>query len=318
MTASSAVTVAVIVLGGPSHLKRCLGSLVPQLDGLPIDVVVPFDHTVPDLGEARAAFPFVTFLDLGVLATVAQPGSAAARHELFDYRIAAVLAQARGTHVALLQDWGAPAPNWCQALLETARLPHAAVGGAVDHTGRGVLSWAVYFLDFGRHQSPVREGPSRVLSDANVMYRCDALAEIRHVWSRRYNEALVNWALLERGKVLWRTPALTVHCDRGPISWGPLLAERLSWGRLFGAARARALSSARVLPYVVFSPLIPFVVVGRSAATVLVRRRHWGCFLQAFPAFVLLTVVWTAGELMGYITRQPSPDPAPGGASEVP
>lgn len=296
------VTVAVIVIGGLAHLRRCLVSLLPQIGSHPVDVVVPIDHTVADAHELRVAFPTVDVLDLGMVPTEAPPGTAAAQHELFEKRIAAIFRVATGSHVALLQDWGAPAPDWCEQLMEATRLPHAAVGGAVDNAGRGVLNWAVYFLDFGRHQSPLPSGPCGFLSDVNVVYRRAPLEQIRSVWEQRYNEVLVNWALRDNGHTLWRRPGLIVLHDRGRLAIGPLLAERFSWGRSFGAARARALSSLRLLPYIVLSPLIPFVISARTAVKVLGGDRNRLRFLRTFPAFFLLTVVWTMGEVAGYVT----------------
>jgi hypothetical protein len=90
--------------------------------------------------------------------------------------------------------------------------------------------------------------------------------------------------------------------DRGRLAIGPLLAERFSWGRIFGAARAQTLSFPRLLPYIVLSPLIPLVISVRTAAKVLLGGRNRLLFLRTFPAFLLLTVVWTIGEVAGYVT----------------
>ena len=296
------VTVAVIVIGGTEPLRRCLQSLMPQIGTHPSDVVVPVDQTMSGMDDVHAAFPGVRFLDLGTVHTEAPPGTTAAQHELFDKRISAVFGEGGSSHVALLQDWGAPASDWCRELMEAARLPHAVVGGAVDNAGHGVLNWAVYFLDFGRHQSPLPSGPCGFLSDVNVVYRRAALEQVRTVWERRYNEVLVNWALLENGHVLWRQPGMIVLHDRGRLAIGALLRERFSWGRIFGAARAQALSFPRLLPYIVLSPLIPLVITARTAAKVLRGRHNRLRFLGVCPAFFLLTAVWTMGEVAGYVT----------------
>jgi hypothetical protein len=301
------VTVAVIAVGGAAHLRRCLGRLAPQVMGKPVLVVVPVDNTVEGVDDLRREFPGVEFRDLGVVAINAAPGTVAAQHELFDRRISAVFGEARGSHVALLQDWGAPAADWCDRMLEATRLPYAAAGGAVDNAGTGPLNWAVYFLDFGRHQPPLEEGPSRFLSDVNVVYRRDDLELVRAVWERRYNEVLTNWALFKAGKTLWRKPDMLVLHDRGRLRWGTLLAERLSWGRLFGAARAHELGFPRILPYILLSPLIPLVIVTRVARKVLGGGRNRLRFLAALPAFVLLAGVWSLGELLGYVTGSPAP-----------
>jgi len=299
--------VAVIMVGDAGSLRRCLSRLVPQISGKPIEVLVPFDNTVEDLGGLRREFPELTFLDLGKVRTVARPGTVEAQHELFDKRISAVFAAGRGEKMALLQDWGAPAADWCERLIEAESLPYAAVGGAVENEGQGVLNWAVYFLDFGRHQLPLVEGPVRFLSDVNIVYSRQALEAVRGLWERRYNEVIVNWALAARGEVLWRKPSMVVYQDRGRLSLSALVRERLSWGKIFGAARAHELSLARLLPYILLSPLIPCVIALRVARKVLSGRRNRRVFLRAFPAFFLLTVFWSLGELWGYLSRKPSP-----------
>jgi hypothetical protein len=238
---------------------------------------------------------------------VAECGTVLQQHELFERRISAVLAVARGQWIALLQDWGMPAADWCERFLEACSLPHAAVGGAIENEGRGILNWAAYFQDFGRYQLPMAEGPAVSLSDVNIAYRRAALDSVKHLWERRYNEVIVNWDLSRRGETLWRNPRMVVYQDRGKLAFGPLIRERFLWGRLFGSARAFELGAVRLLPYVVFGPLIPFVIIARAAGKVLSGRRNRLKFLRAFPAFVVLVIVWVAGELWGYVTRKPSP-----------
>ena len=299
-------TIGVIAVTGAHHLRRCLEQLVPQTRGVPVEVIVPYDVAMPGVGELSALFPHATFVDLGVLTTTAPDGSVVARHERFEQRVSAVLTRAKGTHVALLQDWGIPAPDWVRHLMEATRLPHAAMGGAIDNAAPALLNWAVYFLDFGRYQSPLGTGASEELSDMNVVYRLEDLEQIRTTWEEQYNEALVNWSLLKRGKVLWRVPELVVHHDRGSVLFNEAVAERYGWGRVFGAVRAHSMSFGRLLPYIILSPLIPVVIAVRMGAIVFARKCNRLRFLQAFPAFFTLAIVWATGELVGYLTRRPA------------
>jgi hypothetical protein len=295
-------------MGGREDLRGCLQQIVTQRGGDSIEIVVPCDETVRNVDELRTSFPQVKFLDLGVVPTAAPPASAMARHERFEKCISAVLERASGSHVALLQDWSKPDRNWSSCLTDATRLPYAAVGGAIDHAGRGLLNWAVYFVDFGRYQPPLPGGPAPYASDMNIVYRLDDLEEVRQAWERQYNEALVNWSLRAKGKMLWLKPEMIVLHDRGRLSIRALIAERLSWGRVFGAARARALPAHRLLFYIVLSPLIPFVIVARAAAIVFQRGRNRVRFLQAFPLCLLLAVLWALGELAGYVTGRPAPE----------
>jgi hypothetical protein len=299
------LSVIVLMVGGPVFLERCLRHLTPQAAGSAVEVIVPYDDAAPETEPLRREFPQVKFLHLGGGKTHARPGSVSAAHELYDRRAAAALAAARGRIIGLLQDFGPPDPDWCRQVLEAHRFPHAAIGGAVEHSGRGVLNWAVYFQDFGGYQLPLREGPSEYLTDVNVTYKREALDSVRRLWSSRYNEATINWALARAGQTLWLHPGMVVRQNRERLSLPRLVVERASWGRLFGSARVRELSPAKRLLYILASPLIPAVLLARYTRRVLSRGRHGLIFLAAFPALSLLTLCWCAGEFWGYVTRRP-------------
>src|ERR1700681_5044734 len=85
------------------------------------------------------------------------------------------LALARGYIVALIEDHGIPAPDWCAQILESHRQPFAVVGGAIENGIDRPLNWAVYYCDFLRYQNPLQEGTSAFASDANVSYKRSAL-----------------------------------------------------------------------------------------------------------------------------------------------
>ncbi len=300
------LSVIVTMVGGPVHLRRCLSRLLPQVRSRPIEVIVPFDATAGDMAALIREYPQVEFLDRGSFVTRAAPGTQAAAHELYDRRTAWGLSAARGQVVALLQDFGAPADDWCAQLLAAHRLPHGVIGGAVEHEGQGALNWAVYFLDFGRFQPPLREGPAPYLTDVNVSYKRTVLESVRELWHERYKEVTVNWALARRQVVLWQRPQVVVFQDRGKLSFRRLVSERFSWGRLFGSIRTREMPLWRRLVYVVLSPLIPVVLLARMTRKVLMTRRHVGAFVRALPALVALTAIWCAGEFLGYLTGRES------------
>ena len=293
------LTVVIAVVGDESTLTRCLEALVPQ--ACDAEVIVPYDDALRVAG-VRSRFADVRFLDLGVTQTRAAAGSMAALHERFDKRIAAALRDARGDVVALLQDWEVPAPDWVERVKSAHRLPYAAIGGAVENRGSGLLNWSVYFLDFSRYQLPFAPKPARYLSDVNVSYKRAALERVRDVWRETYSEVAVNWALAERGETLLLTPEIIVYQDRGPLSLTTLVRERASWGIIFGAARGAWVGPMRWL-YAAASPLIPFVLIGRVLKDVLRTRRNVLVFVTSLPAMIVLAVSWSVGEFWGYVAH---------------
>jgi hypothetical protein len=247
---------------------------------------------------------------MGVVNTDAPPGSAAVAHELYDRRTAKGLSVARGAVLALLEDYGVPDPDWCDQILEAHRLPYGIIGGAVEQAGQGLLNWAVYFIDFGRYQLPLPEGPVDYLTDVNVSYKREVLELVPELWAERYNEVTVHWALAKRGVVLWQQPRMVVRQDRGDLTFSELITERFWWGRLFGSVRAREISYLSRLLYIALSPTIPIALLSRMAGKVFGGRRNGKRFLSAFPQIVALTVSWSLGELVGYVTGRDFSDKA--------
>ena len=300
------LSVIVTIVGGTPYLHRCLDRLLPQTESRAIEVIVPYDSTANGIEELKIAFPQVVFSSMGVVKTDAPPGTQQAAHEMFDRRTAAGLNVARGEILALLQDYGAPDPNWCEQVLEAHRLPYGVIGGAVEHEGKGVLNWAVYFLDFGRYQLPLPEGPTDYLTDVNVSYKREALESVRYLWTERYKEVTVNWALSKKGVVLWQRPQIVVWQDRGKLSFRHLVVERFSWGRLFGCIRTREISPLARFFYVALSPGIPLILIARTAKKVFSTGRNRSNFMLSFPQLAAMTFCWCLGEFMGYLTGRES------------
>jgi len=301
------LSVIVRVVGGTEHLRRCLSCLAPQAEGRAMEVIVPHVSMVAGMDHLKREFPRVVFLDAGVVLTDARPDTGGAAHEVFDRCTSRGLQMARGDILAILEDYCSPAPDWCKQVLEAHALPHAVIGGAVEHSGSGILNWAVYFLDFGRFQLPLPEGPVDYLTDVNLSYKRAALQSVKDLWITRYNEVRVNWALTRLGETLWQRPQMVVRQDRGRLELMAVIRERLCWGRVFGAVRAREVSASSRFLYIVLSPAIPIVLLERMARKVLNSRRHRKEFLLSFPLILVLTLFWSLGELMGYLTGRDAP-----------
>ncbi|MGH7818618.1 MAG: hypothetical protein ACREQ9_02500, partial [Candidatus Binatia bacterium] len=195
-----------------------------------------------------------------------------------------------------------PDRSWCATIVRMHEMPHAAIGGAVDKSGRDtLLNWAVYFCDFSRLMNPVPEGPAGYLTDCNVSYKRSALESVAELWREEFHETTVNWALQGRGETLFLTPKIVVDQQRS-LHWGPALRERFAFGRLFAATRVAAVGRARRFGYAALSCLLPALFLLRIARNVLAKRRGIGEFIAAFPAIVALAAVWAVGETAGYVT----------------
>ena len=296
------LSVVLRIVGGKPFVRRCLSSLKEQIRDHPIEVIIPYGASVHDFSELKCEFPQVLFVDVSEVQTSAALTTPAAAHKLCDRQTSKGLALARGQIVAIVEDDATPALDWCEQILKAHKLPHEIMGGAVEHMGRGAVNWAVYFLDFGRYQLPLSEGPAAYLTDLNVSYKRAALESVKEVWAQEYNEITVHEALIKKGAVLWRRPQIVVYQDRGFLSFSRQLRERFAWGNLFAAVRVREMTLPRRMLYVLLSPAIPLVLTARMAKKVFVTGRNRWRFVLSLPVFLSLGSVWCVGELFAYLS----------------
>lgn len=295
------LTAVVTVVDGGEATEHCLGVLVEDAAGIELEVLVPWDASLGEIGALQARFPSVGFLPLGELSTARPAASSAAWHERIDRRRAAGLAAASGDLVALIEDRGVPRPGWARGVLaEHRRLPHAVIGGAVEFGGGSPLAWAAFLADFGRYRMPFEPGPREYVTDVNVCYKRGALEATRALWRERYHETTVHWALARAGETLYLSDRFVVEQRRRSPRLVSLLGERFSSGRLFAATRARESSLAKRLALAALTPALPGLFLVRALRH---RRGPGGRAPRGTTAaLTLLLAAWSAGELAGYAT----------------
>jgi hypothetical protein len=283
------------------HLAPCLAALEAQTDSPPMEIIVPLPVGVVGIDSLRERFRDVRFFEYADLRKYSRQGRSREHHgEL----IARGFAQARGALIALIEDHDMPAPDWSANAVRAHQSAWAGVGGAIENSVDTPLNWAVYFSDFQLYQNPLQAGPSARASDACVIYKKSALEKIRALWEKEFHEASVNGALAECGEKLALDPHVVVYQRRKDLQLGTALEERFIWGRSFGAWRCLRAGLAQRLVWIVFSPILPFLLTVRRTRIALEKRRNLGAFLRALPLTFLLTVSWSCGELIGYITRR--------------
>lgn len=284
------------------HLAGCLEALEKQVDPPAMEVLVTCDARLKGIAELERRFAPARFIRVEHFAAPRQGPSREHHDELRGIGIR----HAQARLVALLEDHGRPDRHWCAELVrEHEQQPYAAVGGAMENAIDKPLNWSVYFCDFGRYQNPVSRGPAPFVSDANVCYKRTALDRVSEAWSKAYNETRVHAALGARGETLCLSPDLVVYQHRLNLRVGSTLRERYVWGRSYAATRAAALPRLRRLMLAALSPALPPVLVLRQLKGVMRTRRNRAAFLRALPLSILLSLAWSYGELVGYITARP-------------
>src|SRR5262249_56189997 len=115
-----------------------------------MQILVPFDASIPETAEFRREFPDLTFIDMGITESCASSRTAAGQHELYDRRRAAGLARATGSLVGILEDRAPPRADWARNVVRLHEQPYGVIGGAIECAHADLLNWAFYVCDFSR------------------------------------------------------------------------------------------------------------------------------------------------------------------------
>lgn len=287
------VTVAIVAICGPHHLRRCLAALDGQTGAPPFTVVVVYDPHLEDVAAMASER-----LDIPFIANAGQrtPLELAAR----------AVREAAGDLVLLTEDHCVPNPDWIHQLVRAQKPERAAVGGAVEALPGGTATdWAFYLVDYFRYMPPLSAGPSPSLTVCNVAYRRERLNEIASLWEEIFHETAVNEALKARFGDLWLEPSATVGMRRH-VRFRDALYERYAFGRLFGCTRLGFMPGWRRAYFAFLAPVLPVLLLGRMARRSLATQRNAIRFIQSFPHLVALVLAWSWGEWLGYLTlRRP-------------
>lgn len=296
------LSVVVTIVDGGDALRRCLTALTAQTTPA-LEVVLPWDDSIPEAPVIAAAFAGVRAVPLGRVHLDRPTDSWLGQHELFDRRRAAGLAAATGELIAILEDRSVPRPEWARHFADLhRRVTATTIGGGIDNGHDATLNWAVFFCDFGRYRPPFAPGPRAWVSDVNVCYKRRAIEMTRAVWRDRYHETSVHWALTSAGETLYLSDQPTVDQIRGPLRLGRLIRERFAWGRVFAYTRARQLSIGGRLVYAIAAPFLPALLFVRHLSREIKHGSRLGTFLRATPAMLVLLTAWSLGEFAGYAT----------------
>jgi len=297
------LTVIVAPVTGGDAIPGCLDAIRAQEDAPEIEVIVPVDGSVANRDGLRRDHPEARLIEVEGTEEDARSGDVGRAHLAIDRRRSAALAAARGRLVALTDEHGRPAPDWAREVVRVhGERPNAVIGGAVENVNPRAVNRALFFMDAGRYQNPVPEGPATYVTDVNVSYKRAKLLEVRETWEEMYVETAVHAALAEKGEVHLLTPKLVMRLDRGPLTLGYALRERFAWARLFAGRRARTVPGWKRAGLAVGSPLLGPLLLFRQTKLAMVRGRHRGAFFHALPLLLLMDLVWTAGEATGYAT----------------
>lgn len=221
----------------------------------------------------------------------------------------------RGRVVALTTGHCIVPRPWARVLLEAVLDPAVAGAGSGLLPARDLsaVDCAVFYLRYSAFLDLTSGGnrPVREIPGDNAAYRGDALrGYVRGrtgFWEVEYHREIRS-----RGEVLLAVPAASVAFGRS-FPFEVILRHRFDHGRHFGEWRVRegGESRWRVLAAV---PLVPMVLLGRSARRALRRPGHRLGFAAASAPLLGLAAAWAMGEGVGAL-RADRIAPAPLGSA---
>jgi hypothetical protein len=283
-SASETVSLSIVVAsnGAPDSVARCLDALAPQRDGVEVIVVTPDAVS----GELRDSHPDVTWLErTGALVPV-----------LWRDGIRA----ATGESVALTISPMVPAHDWVDALAEV--LDQAdAVGGAVEPgAGLRLSDRAEHLSRYARDILPFDRHECLELPGDNAAYRRALLDQVALEWADGFLEPSVHRALDALGARLVHDPRIVVRMGRSAGARA-FVHQRWAHGREHAERVGRDAPRSANLVRVAASPIVPFLLLARTAREVIRRRRLRGSLVASLPLLLVYDVAWAAGEAAGYL-----------------
>lgn len=288
---TESVSVILVAIGSLSHIERALDALLAQRGAPPFELIVTADPELGDIDLLRRRYPKVKMISREGCRTPIELTTAGLR-------------EASGDRILLTEDSCVAHPDWVSTLAGSEWRDRAAVGGAIEPMpDASPAMWAFYYVDFFRYMRPLERGVSPSLSVCNVAYHRSHLAQTETMWANGFHETEIHRELQARFGSLYLEPDAEVRVRR-TVSFRDAVYERYAFGRLFAATRVAYADTGRRLYYMIFSPALPVLLMGRMTAKAFKSRPALPMFMRALPSLLSMVFAWTWGEWLGYLTRR--------------
>jgi hypothetical protein len=202
--------------------------------------------------------------------------------------------------VAFTEDSCVFGPGWSDAWVAAFadRSVQAATGPVEAAMGERAADWAVFLCEYAPFLAPAGAGaiPGTRLAGNNFAVRRSALVALN---PPEIHETEIATASSPRpGAEVVVAAACARHVRRYALR--EAIGDRLRFGHIYGAHRARGWPRAARWAGIVAGPLILGVQAARLAAIIAARRRYLGRFLAVLPVTLGLLSAWSVGEWLGW------------------
>ena len=204
--------------------------------------------------------------------------------------------RARGTILVFTDPDCVAGPDWMTRLLARHAAGPAVVGGAI----RSLPGWwnrAVQTTKFGWWLPESPAGPRSEVPSGNCSFPRDVWRAVQGFRGEYFGgDSEICWRVRAAGYPIWFEPgAVVTHLEHPSLT--PFARERFQRGRDFGRMRVRvqAWGRLRCLVYLLGSPIIPWIMLARSARYA-TEGRYVASWVSSFPVQLLGFSLWCLGE----------------------
>lgn len=282
-------SIVIASAAGGEFLFRCLASLQAQARENDTEVIV-----VDRCGKATRDRLSREFPEVRVLTSDETPHLSVPGLRLRGVEVAS------GEVVCILEEHCVAPGDWLSVIQRSFTDEDNALGGPICHDSYSrIRDWVVYFSEYNNYLPPWPDGPRFDLNGANIAYRRDAVLAEAASLREGYWEVVLHPALATTG-VLRSVNAMGVR-HTGPFDFAYYLHQRYLLSRVWGGSQRRRVPLPKRLLYLIIAPLLPALLLARTASRVLKSDVPWGRFFLSLPLLIPVAVTYVAGEWMGYL-----------------
>jgi glycosyltransferase involved in cell wall biosynthesis len=286
MNETPRVSIVIASIVGPPYVDDCLDSVESQAKDSGAEAIVVACGSPEYASRIAGKYPWVKVVHC------------AERESVSALRRRGVQA-ASGDIVAIIEERCLAAPNWLRRAVQAIGRHGGVVGGPVAPCAYTRLrDWVVYFCEYNHCMPPWQEGGVHALGTANIAYSRALMLEYAEQLEDGHWESCLHPRLWAEG-IRFHAAAAMVVQKRGQFNYRYYLRQRYWFSRAY--AGARGLPASHKVLYLLASPLLPLLLLARTAQRVIKKNCHVDKFILSLPLLMPVMIVYVAGEIVGYL-----------------
>ncbi len=211
------------------------------------------------------------------------------------------MTHATGDIIVITEDHCIAPQNWLEEIRQAHESEYTAIGGAVENGSvERIIDWAAFFCEYSFAMPPVPRGEVESIAGNNASYKRAALEQVDDRVKKDYWEFFLHEEMRKSGVRFLSVPSIIV-IHRKEFGFFNFLSQRFHYSRSFAAMRRARISNLIRAYYLLLSPLLPLLMLGRISHQVLSKRRFRREFALALPFLFVFMISYAAGEFVGYL-----------------